>query len=170
MTRGRAPQIKATVYAAGWLLQRITPRDTLIMVPESVNGSAPNIQDAISNIGSPVGGIEIVKPVNTVRNVIDFLAGFGGVHVDWRLTDWAIPVTPIRNDQAIFWSIAELLGVAKPEYSYDSQGNTLVIYSRLDKTYSMGPVFEIPIERIVSANASPVITRRVKRLAVGFRR
>ena len=170
LSRTASPTISITVVAAGWILQRISPRETLVLLPALVAGRRPDPREALSRYAGVVGRWATVQPLDTAAAAVAFVAGMAGCRVDWRLTDWRFTPYVWPPDRSAWATILEICRGAHPEYSYNAVDNVLAISPPTDEAFPVGPVMELPVSLIRDATALPVKTKRFKRLSVRFQR
>jgi hypothetical protein len=164
---GEMPEISIDGFDHVWLAQRRRPSDTIVIVPGSGYGEGPDgVQYALSRYDGPLGRYVVWQYVSTIHRAIQRLCSEAGMNVDCRFPNQ--PIVPFVVDPTYsYWeAVKELFAPWGAEAYYRRTTNTVILVDPEAPRYLVGNTLELATKHIVSAEALPIRTRRIRRVIV----
>lgn len=165
VTKGRVPKVTAEGYEQIWLAKRRGPTKTIIFAPgwSKVN---EQVAQAIEDYGKEVGGYRVWNGTPTMHRCVFKLARAAGIRVSLTIPDYPIKSFVVPKENSYWQEIMRLTDPYAPHRYYVRSQNKLVIADKQDEIMGAHNKLIIPASIVDKLNATPVITKRVRRVIV----
>jgi hypothetical protein len=165
VVKGNVPNVSAEGYEQIWLAKRRGPTKTIIMVPgwSRVNDQ---VQAAIEEYDGEVGLYRVWNGTYSMHRAVYKLANAAGIRVTITIPDYPLKPYVVPKENSYWQEIMRLTDPYAPHRYYARSLNRLVIADIQDKIMGAGSKLVVPGKIIDKLNATPVYTKRVRRVIV----
>jgi hypothetical protein len=165
VTMGKVPTVVAEGYEQIWLAKRRGPTKTIIFVPGwgKVN---EQVAQAIEDYKGEVGLYRVWNGTPTMHRAVQKLAQAAGIRVSLTIPDYPIKAFVVPKENSYWQEIMRLTDPYAPHRYYLRSQNRLVIADKQDEIMGAHNKLIIPAGIVDKLNATPVITKRVRRVIV----
>jgi hypothetical protein len=165
VSAGAVPTVTAEGYEKIWLAKRRGPTKTIIFVPGwgKVN---EQVVTAIEAYGKEVGLYRVWHGTPTMHSAVQKLARAAGIRVSLTIPDYPIKAFVVPKESSYWQEIMRLTDPYAPHRYYLRAQNRLVIADKQDEIMGAHNKLIIPAGIVDKLNATPVITKRVRRVIV----
>lgn len=168
VTQGVVPKVIAEGFEYVWLAKRRGPTKTIIMVP-SWHRVAEDVAKAIEEHNDDVGLYRVWNGTYSMHRAVYKLARAAGVRVAITTPDYPLKPYVVPKENSYWQEIMRLTDPFAPHRYYIRSQNKLVIADKQDEIMGAHNKLVIPGEVVDRLNATPVITKRVRRVIVKVR-
>ena len=165
VTKGQVPKVTAEGYESVWLAKRRGPTKTIIFVP-IWHRYAEDVAKAIEEFKGDVGLYRVWNGTPTMHRCVYKLARAAGVKVTITTPDYPIKAYVVDPQSSYWQEIMRLTNPFAPHRYYLRNQNRLVIADKQDKIMGAQNKLVIPGDIVDKLSATPVITKRVRRILV----
>ena len=165
VTAGKVPNVKAEGFEQIWLAKRRGPTKTIIMVPawSRVNDE---VQKAIEEYKGEVAGYRVWNGTYSMHRAVYKLARAARINVTITTPDYPLKPYVVPKENSYWQEIMRLTDPYAPHRYYVRSLNRLVIADIQDKIMGAGNKIILDGDIVDKLNATPVITKRVRRVIV----
>lgn len=164
--KGNVPQVTAEGYEYIWLAKRRGSTKTIIFVPRWSKYSE-DVAKAIEEYkGGEIGLYRVWHGTPTMHRCVYKLARAAGVRVTITIPDYPIKAYVVAPDKSYWQEIMRLTDPFAPHRYYLRNQNRLVIADMQDEMMGAHNKLVIPGKIVDKLSATPVITKRVRRVIV----
>lgn len=162
---GTVPTVRAEGYEQIWLAKRRGPTKTIIMVPgwSRVNDQ---VQQAIEEYKDEVGLYRVWNGTYSMHRAVYKLARAAGIRVTITIPDYPLKPYVVPKENSYWKEIMRLTDPYAPHRYYVRSLNRLVIADMQDKIMGAGNKLVLSGDIVDTLNATPVITKRVRRVII----
>lgn len=165
VTKGVVPKVTAEGFEYVWLAKRRGPTKTIIMVP-SWTRVTEDVAKAIEEYRDEVGLYRVWNGTYSMHRAIYKLANAAGIRVAISIPDYSLKPYVVPKENSYWQEIMRLTDPYAPHRYYIRSQNKLVIADKQDEIMGAHSKLVIPGEIVDKLNATPVITKRVRRVIV----
>lgn len=165
VTKGKVPNVRAEGFEQIWLAKRRGPTKTIIMVPawSRVNDE---VQKAIEEYDGEVAMYRVWNGTYSMHRAVYKLARAARINVTITTPDYPLKPYVVPKENSYWQEIMRLTDPYAPHRYYVRSLNRLVIADTQDKIMGAGNKIVLSGDIIDKMNATPVITKRVRRVIV----